>query len=258
MFTDPILSYHQTSFHQPRAIEILNEYPWRGDEHILDIGCGDGRITAELAKRVPQGYILGIDLSLRTIEFAKSAFPNNQYPNLEFCCLDFMNSDYEEQFDVVVSVAAMHYVPDQFQVLKRVENSIKFNGQALLFLVGIKTDPIWKAMTVLLSTPKWRHLSPLMSYGLCTQEEYFLFFKKIGLNIINFQIEEISSFHKKKLEVKQDFLGNFLSVTNRIPKSQCDEFINDFLEVALLYFLPDQNQTIKIWETFLYFRAAKI
>ncbi|MGL4502325.1 MAG: hypothetical protein ACRCU2_24890, partial [Planktothrix sp.] len=129
--------------------------------------------------------------------------------------------------------------------------------QTLLFLVGLKTDPMWQAMAILLSTPKWKHLTSVMSYGLYTQEEYFLFFNQVGLNIINFQVEEISSYHKDKQEVKQDFLGNFLSVTNRVPESECDKFMNDFVDLALLYFLPDQNQKIKIWETFLCFRAVK-
>ncbi|MCT7997192.1 class I SAM-dependent methyltransferase [Laspinema olomoucense] len=181
MLPDPILSYYRTSFHQPRAIEIIKEHPWKGDEHILDVGCGDGRITAELAQRVPEGSVLGIDLSEKTVQFAKNRFPKNQYPNLDFCHLDFMLSDYQEKFDVVVSMGAMHYISDQSQALKKIKNSLKHDGQAILFLVGLKTDPMWQAMAILLSTPKWKHLASVMSYGLCTQEEYFVRIQVRGL-----------------------------------------------------------------------------
>ena len=45
-----------------------------GTERVLDIGCGDGRITAEIARRLESGSILGIDPSTHMIDFAQTHF----------------------------------------------------------------------------------------------------------------------------------------------------------------------------------------
>lgn len=42
---------------------LLERIPLQGHEHILDLGCGDGKLTALLAARVPQGAVTGIDSS---------------------------------------------------------------------------------------------------------------------------------------------------------------------------------------------------
>ena len=58
--------YHKNSNSQQKeALKLLDEHPIRGDESILDVGCGDGKITAEIANRVPEGRVLGIDKSVR-------------------------------------------------------------------------------------------------------------------------------------------------------------------------------------------------
>ena len=54
------------------AMELVDALRLRGDESILDIGCGDGRVTTELARRVPHGSFLGIDSSDAMIELALS------------------------------------------------------------------------------------------------------------------------------------------------------------------------------------------
>jgi trans-aconitate 2-methyltransferase len=52
------------------ARELIAQLRLRGDEHILDVGCGDGKVTAELARAVPKGSVTGIDASPEMIAFA--------------------------------------------------------------------------------------------------------------------------------------------------------------------------------------------
>ncbi|PCI95272.1 hypothetical protein COB11_02625 [Candidatus Aerophobetes bacterium] len=51
-----------------------------GDENILDIGCGNGQITATVSKFIQNGSILGIDLSSEMIEWAKRQYHPIEYP----------------------------------------------------------------------------------------------------------------------------------------------------------------------------------
>ncbi len=68
--------YHKNSANQQKwALELIAKLVIQGNEIILDIGCGDGKITAEIANHVPNGLVLGIDSSQEMIGFAQTKFP---------------------------------------------------------------------------------------------------------------------------------------------------------------------------------------
>ncbi len=64
------------------AAEALSLLTFAGSERILDVGCGEGAITAEIAARVPQGTVVGIDPSRDMIRFARAHFPSAAHANL--------------------------------------------------------------------------------------------------------------------------------------------------------------------------------
>jgi trans-aconitate methyltransferase len=73
---------------QTWARELIAQLHLRGDEHVLDAGCGDGKVTAEIALAVPRGSVTGVDASPPMIRFARMAFPPGRHPNLEFQICD--------------------------------------------------------------------------------------------------------------------------------------------------------------------------
>src|SRR5271157_1467861 len=77
--------YAKSSAAQQRwAQELLSKFSIRRNQRILDIGCGDGKVTAEIARLVPGGSVSGIDNSVEMISFAQSKFPPACWPNLTF------------------------------------------------------------------------------------------------------------------------------------------------------------------------------
>src|SRR5271170_7561241 len=74
-----------------------------GDEHILDVGCGDGKVTAEIAGAVPRGSATGTDTSPQMIAFAKKTFPPEKFPNLGFQVMDARKIKFPRRFDLVFS-----------------------------------------------------------------------------------------------------------------------------------------------------------
>ena len=68
---------------QTWARELIARLHLRGDEHILDVGCGDGKVTAEIARAVPRGSVTGIDASAEMIAFAQKTFPPAQISKSE-------------------------------------------------------------------------------------------------------------------------------------------------------------------------------
>ena len=70
------------------AEELIRKIEIGGRERVLDIGCGDGRITAGIADLVPKGSVLGIDSSREMVRFAIEKFLPEIRKNLRFAEAD--------------------------------------------------------------------------------------------------------------------------------------------------------------------------
>ncbi|MGH6905937.1 MAG: class I SAM-dependent methyltransferase [Geminicoccaceae bacterium] len=106
-----------------------------GTERVLDIGCGDGWITAEIARRLGSGSVLGIDPSTRMIDFAKAHYAEAEYPNLAFAVGDATALPFRREYDLVVSFNALHWVRDQNAALRGIREALKPTGRAFLEFV---------------------------------------------------------------------------------------------------------------------------
>lgn len=104
--------------------KLAEELNLKGNETILDLGCGNGVITKELAERVPQGRVVGVDSSPSMLEAAKA----HKTQNMELKLLDINEMVFEAEFDVLFSNAALHWVLDHERLLKKIYSALKPNG----------------------------------------------------------------------------------------------------------------------------------
>ena len=74
----------QSTLQEAMAEEAISRLTLHGDERILDVGCGDGKVTAQIAARVPRGSVLGVDPSANMIAFAARHHGTAAHPNLRF------------------------------------------------------------------------------------------------------------------------------------------------------------------------------
>ena len=81
---DPVDYQKSSSAQYNWAMALIAGLKLDGDERILDIGCGNGKVTAHLAALVPRGSVVGMDLSPEMIGFARETHPAKDYPNLFF------------------------------------------------------------------------------------------------------------------------------------------------------------------------------
>jgi trans-aconitate methyltransferase len=117
--------YKKASTHQKEwGNKIIAEFKLNGTEHILDLGCGDGALTAELAQLVPDGLVLGIDGSHGMIETARKL----ETSNLSFKVQDINSLNYENEFDLIFSNATLHWIKDHNRLLKNVFRALRQNG----------------------------------------------------------------------------------------------------------------------------------
>lgn len=95
---------------------------------VLDIGCGTGTITKDIADFVGEnGYVVGIDNTASFIEEGKTAFNNVQ--NLELIHSDLMDFDFSEKFDLIVSARTFQWISTIDKAIDKVKELLKPNGQ---------------------------------------------------------------------------------------------------------------------------------
>ena len=100
-----------TAHHRRYDAEILASLPLRPSDRVLDLGCGSGDFTAEIAARVPDGHVVGLDAQPTMLaEAAQRALPNQSFLEGPVQHLASLLED-QPPFDVVCSRAALHWVP---------------------------------------------------------------------------------------------------------------------------------------------------
>lgn len=107
--------------------KVLARISLRGDETLLDAGCGTGRLTAELLERLPRGRVLGADLSynmLRTAREHLQSFP----PRVQFVSADLQHLPFRNLFDGIFSTATFHWIPDHDQLFRSLHDALRPGG----------------------------------------------------------------------------------------------------------------------------------
>jgi trans-aconitate 2-methyltransferase len=122
---------------------------------VLDVGCGDGYLTHEMAAMAPAGCVVGIDPSRRMIAAARAAgIPAASGP--WFVAADARVLPFGAHFDVVVSFNALHWVPEQRQALLQIASVLKPGGRALIQVVCAGERPSLEAVaTQTCQNPRW-------------------------------------------------------------------------------------------------------
>ena len=108
--------YEQASLtEQTQGEHLLSLVRTSDGSRILDVGCGNGLLSLQLAKRFPICSVDGIDISPNMIEVAQSHLDNNISHRVRFEVADLFDFTPDHHYDVVFSSSAMHWVipPDQ-------------------------------------------------------------------------------------------------------------------------------------------------
>ena len=122
---DPKFYSSNSSAQKNWGFELLAKLSFKGSERFLDVGCGDGKLSAEIARTLPEGSVLGIDLSEDMITFARNHYPQEKFPNLSFMQIDANELTFDSEFDVVFSNAVLHWIKAPETALKGFWKSLK-------------------------------------------------------------------------------------------------------------------------------------
>jgi len=96
-------------------------------DSILDIGCGTGKLTIELARLASKGYIVGIDPSEEMLEKAKEVSENVK--NVRLMHIPAQSMDFVEEFDRMFSNSVLQWIKEQREVIGLVYQALKKRGE---------------------------------------------------------------------------------------------------------------------------------
>jgi trans-aconitate methyltransferase len=117
--------YKKASAHQKEwGSNIISELNLKGTERVLDLGCGDGVLTSQIADLLPDGEAVGLDASKGMIDVARE----KERGNLRFILKDIDDLDFIDEFDLVFSNAALHWVKDHHRLLRNVRRALHKDG----------------------------------------------------------------------------------------------------------------------------------
>ncbi len=98
-------------------------------ERILDLGCGTGHLTAQIAATGAQ--VIGVDKSASMIATAQQ-----KYPHIDFRVMDATHLSFDEPFDAIFSNATLHWIPQAEQVVAGMARTLKPDGRLVLEMGG--------------------------------------------------------------------------------------------------------------------------
>jgi trans-aconitate methyltransferase len=124
-------TYHRVSGPQLGwGRKVLARLDLRGDETVIDAGCGSGRLTAELLDRLPRGRVIAVDASPSMLEVAARELQRHG-DRVQLVHSDLLALDLEEVADVVVSTATFHWVLDHPALFARLHRALEPGGRLL-------------------------------------------------------------------------------------------------------------------------------
>jgi trans-aconitate methyltransferase len=162
------------------ALKVLSNIKLNGDENILDMGCGDGKITLKISKMLKNGNVLGVDSSQSMIKEAKKF----KSKNLDFDVLDINDLNFENKFDIIISFATLHWIEDHPSMLKKVHAALKKNGK--IYFTVLRELPL-PEMKDLFSKEKWiKHFkNKKLNIFPQKKESYLKFLEKLNFKNIH-------------------------------------------------------------------------
>ncbi len=120
--------YEKLSAPQTRwGAGVLGRLDLRGDEAVIDAGCGTGRVTELLLQKLPEGSVLAVDRSMAMVEAAGRRFAGDPRVRVEH--RDLLDLEVEERVDLIFSTATFHWIKDHDRLFRRLAGVLKPNGR---------------------------------------------------------------------------------------------------------------------------------
>ena len=243
----------RSSLQEAMAQEVLALLDLNGSERILDVGCGDGKITAEIASRASKGSVVGVDPSRDMISFAQGHFGPATLPNLRFLVADARSLPFQNEFDLVVSFNALHWIPEQQTALTSIHSTLVSSGEAQLRLVskGARKS-LENVAEETRRTSRWNAYFQDFDdpYLHLTAEEYAAVAERSGFRVLRVSTKDQAWDFGSRMAFSGFCAVGCVAWTSRLPAAERTDFINDLLDRYQAVASPDSGEenTFKFYQ----------
>ena len=210
------------------AMKVLSHIKFKETDNVLDIGCGDGKVTSEIVKRVPHGTVKGLDFSINMIEWASKHY--SDVPHLSFERADIADYSSEQKFNYALAFSSLAWVKKQQKALVNIANALAPNGQ---FIAGIahEDSPYIRARIKIMASKKWGNY--FVDYELpfypLNEDKIKDLCKNAGLTLIDTTRRGCPhTFENREAFIK--FMRALPAQLNKIPDALQEEFLNDIID----------------------------
>jgi len=153
-------------------IPSMIEHFLNNNVHLVDLGCGDGRLIASIKKKFPKMDVVGVDISDKRIKKLEKQFPNDLFLCEDVCYTSLL----EESFDVVCCEQTIEHVENDNQLIEEIVRVLKLGGY--VYITSVIKHP--------LAFYKYRNrkgkivLDPTHEKEYKSKKEFLELFKKVG------------------------------------------------------------------------------
>ncbi|MBS1197665.1 MAG: putative methyltransferase [Proteobacteria bacterium] len=226
------------------AQELIGLLELQPDDTVLDIGCGDGRHTAHIADQLVSGHAVGVDCSADMIRHAHHQHVPGRQGRLCFAVENAASLPFQEEFSLVFSNAALHWVKDHRPVLAGIARALKPGGRAVLQMGGYgNAAEIIAAFDRVRARPEWQNffVNFELSYGFHRPEDYRPWCAEAGL-----EAPELCLLPKEmRYADREGLLGWIRTVwqpyTECVPEARREAFIHGAVDEYLLRYPADKD-----------------
>jgi trans-aconitate 2-methyltransferase len=246
---DPAQYAANSAVQQIWARELIVKLGLRGHEHILDVGCGDGKVTAEIARAVPGGSVTGIDASVEMISFAEKAFPKSRNPNLEFHVMDARQIKMARPFDLVFSNAALHWVDDHQKFLAGAAAVLKTGGRLVVSCGGKgNAQDVFVALRPELRTRAWRQYFRQIPepYFFYSADEYKKWLARAGFSTRRIGLAPKDATYPGAEGFSSWLRTTWMPYVQRVPEDLREQFIAAVTRRYLAKHPPDARNNVHV------------
>lgn len=250
LFTWNPVDYQKSSVAQEQwAKELVAKLGLTGNERVLDIGCGDGKVTADIARSLREGFVTGVDNSPEMVHFACEHFPRSVYPNLSFVRADARALPFSGIFDIVFSAAALHWIPDHKPLLAGIARSLRPGGKLLIQMGGKgNAEQILGVGDIVRERPEWalyfRDFS--FTFGFFDNIEYRTWLIESGFEPIRVEMIPKDMTYSSRQDLAAWIRTTWLPWLARLPETKRSGYIEEVIDEYLKNHPEDPGGTIHI------------
>jgi trans-aconitate 2-methyltransferase len=242
------------------AREVIARVRLSGDEHILDIGCGDGKVSVEFLGRLPSGSVTGIDSSPEMVHYARKTYPCGRYPGLSFYEMDARRIAFDRQFHLAFSNACLHWIEDHRAVLAGVHRVLAPGGRFIMSCGGRgNAEDFARSVRAVADRAAWAPYFqdfpfPYFFYG---PEEYGVWLKEARLKPERVELAPKDMVYKDRAGLAAWMKTTWMPYTQRPAGDRQEEFIRETVDAYMASHPADETGGVHVKMVRLEVEAVK-